>query len=76
METKYYVVGERPVKSVREKDGSFGIYAFNWETGVFDLNLNYLERIVFGDESAETEEVNEEYFETYVQKLKSERGLS
>ena len=69
----YCIVGLRPVKAVAGDD-SFGTYAFNWQTGEFDLDLSYVERIYFGTMD-EVEFVTEEEFEESVETLKKERGL-
>lgn len=70
----YCIVGLRPVKAL-SNDDSFGIYVFNWQTGEFDLDLSYIERIYFGSMD-EVEFVTEDEFEKYVEKLRSERGFS
>jgi hypothetical protein len=75
METpKYCPVGTRPVMALMEKDG-FGVYAFNWETGKFDLDLSYIERIYFGSMD-HVEEVTQEAFDAYVEKIRKARGFS
>lgn len=70
---KYCIVGIRPVKALLEADG-FGVYAFNWSSGKFDLDLSYIEKIYFGSMD-DVEEVTEKEFEKYVEKLKKEKGL-
>ena len=74
METpRYCKVGTRPVKAILGDDG-FGVYAFNWETGEFDLDLSYVEIIYFGSLD-EVELLSEQEFNEYVNKLKQERSL-
>ena len=73
LEEKYCKVGDRPVKGIHSNKG-FGVYVFNWDTGNFDLDLDYLEKIYFGSMD-DVEELNKEEFETYVEKLKKEKGL-
>ena len=69
----YCIVGERPVKTSLDSDG-FAVYKFNWETGNFDLDLSYIERIYFGSMD-EVEEMTEKEFEEYVEKLRKEKGF-
>ncbi|PXW07786.1 hypothetical protein C8D70_12016 [Chryseobacterium sp. CBTAP 102] len=76
--TKFCIVGSRPVKGVRNSEGGLGIYAFNWETGEFEINYDYMQRIYIGDiDNGETVEVTEEEFNAYVEKLRKgkEKGL-
>lgn len=67
----YCIVGERPVKAILEPDG-FGVYALNWETGNFDLDLSYLERIYFGSMD-EVEELSQDEFEKHIEMISKER---
>ncbi|MCG8329710.1 MAG: hypothetical protein MI974_18590 [Chitinophagales bacterium] len=72
---KYCIVGVRPVKAESSANGGLGIYAFNWETGKFDLNFHYLEHIYGlykGD--TETKEISKEEFDKYVEKMRVNRG--
>lgn len=74
--TKYCIVSSRPVKGVVNSKGGVGVYAYNWDTGDFEINYDYMQRIYLGDvENAETEEVTEQEFETYVKKLRVESGF-
>lgn len=74
METpRFCKVGDRPVKALLEEDG-FGVYAFDWETGKFNLDLSYLEKIYFG-RMDDIEILSESEFNIYVEKLKKDRGL-
>jgi hypothetical protein len=75
--TKYCIVGLKPVKGVKNSQGDLGVYAFNWETGEFEINYDYMQRIYFGDiENGETVEVTEDEFNDYVEKIKKEHGLN
>ncbi|MDP9958657.1 hypothetical protein [Chryseobacterium lathyri] len=74
METpRFCKVGDRPVKAVLEDDG-FGVYAFDWKTGYFILDLSYLEKIYFG-RMDDVEILTEKEFNAYVDKLKKEKGF-
>jgi hypothetical protein len=76
LKEKFCIVGLRPVKAIRNTEGSIGVYAFNWQTGEFEINYDYMQRIYSGDiANGETEEISESEFNTYVEKLKKERGL-
>ncbi len=46
-----------------------GIYAYNWQTGEFDLAMEYLTRIYFG--KGEIEQVSEEEFNKQVEALRA-----
>ena len=69
LEQKYCKVGDRPVKGIRNNKG-FGIYVFNWESGSFDLNQDYLEKIYFGSMD-DIEELTKQEFESYVEELRA-----
>lgn len=73
METKYYVVGLRPVIWEKRKDYDTFL-AFQWETGEFKQDMQYNEAIYF-DASGDVEEYSKKEFDQYVKKLKKERGL-
>lgn len=64
---KYYIVGERPVKMVKTEDNGLGVYAYDWETGDFVLDMKYLFRLLKAS-SHELEEVTEEKFNEEVEK--------
>lgn len=68
-QTSYYIVGIRPVKFVPNQEGGLGIYAYNWQTGEFDLAMEYLTRIHFG--KGDIEKVSEEEFEQQVEELRT-----
>ncbi len=70
---RFCKVGLRPVKALLENDG-FGVYAFDWKTGNFILDLSYLEKIYFG-RMDDVEILTEQEFNAYVDKLKKEKGL-
>lgn len=73
-EPKYCVVGNRPVKTIPNKEGGLGIYAMNWNTGEFKRHPEYMSQIYFGTMD-DVEELSEKEFNTYVEKLKKEKGL-
>lgn len=64
----YSIVGMRPVKAVATGEGGMAILAYNWQSGEFDLAMDYLEPIFFG--KGEVEQVSEEVFEKYVEGLR------
>lgn len=63
----FYIFGDRPVKFVKTEDGGMDILAYEWESGTFIRDLDYLDRIWYGND---VEEVSEEEFNEYVEKLK------
>lgn len=66
---QYYILGDRPVKLVLTNDGGMGSYAFNWQTGEFDLNWDvYLE---ISKPGSDAESVTEIEFEKYVNVLRN-----
>jgi hypothetical protein len=67
---RYYIVGDRPVKMLKTTDGGMGVYAYNWETGEFILEMKYLFRLLKAS-SHEVEQVTEQQFDDQVQKLRS-----
>jgi hypothetical protein len=66
-ETRYFIVGERPVKSTETTDGGLAVYAFNWDTHDFDLDMGYLTAITLGRD--EISEVSEAEFDAAVRAL-------
>lgn len=66
---KYYVVGLRPVKVIRNEEGEVGSFAYNWETGGFDLAFRYFDEIYFG-KGDDVEQVSEDKFNECVEKLR------
>lgn len=68
----YAIVGARPVKALDTPDGGLAIYSFNWQTGEFDLDIKYLEKIYAGTQD-EFEELTKTAFDAYVLKLREER---
>lgn len=52
------------------------MYSFNWNTGDFEIDFSYYERAYMGDiENGETEEISEQEFNAYVEKLRKQGGL-
>ena len=70
----FVVIGARPVKAIETNDGGLAIYSFNWQTGNFELDMSYLNRL-YGGQEDEFQELDENDFNAYVQKLKQERGI-
>jgi len=70
----YCVDGSLPIKAVRTEDGGMEILVFDWDTGEFKRDLTYLTVAVWGD-SDDVEYLSEEEFNSYVAKLRRERGF-
>ncbi len=68
---KYYIVGLRPVKLVKNEKGQLGAYAFDWTTGELELALQYIGD-VFYRHSDDARLVSKEEFEAEVQELREE----
>lgn len=66
----YAIVGSRPVKAVETPDGGVDVLAYDWETGEFVRNLDYLEDLLLG-RRPEVEYVDKEEFERYVNELRT-----
>jgi hypothetical protein len=64
---QYRIIQGRPVKVVQTATGDMAFYAYNWETGSFDLAMEYL-TMVFPRQ--ENKEVSQEEFEQYIQRFK------
>ena len=73
MNKKFYVCGLRPVIVEIHKTHK-NYLAMNWETGIFEQNFRYSHQVSY-DPDGDVEEVTESIFNTYVEKLKKERGL-
>lgn len=73
MGKKFYICGLRPVIVEIHKDYR-DYLALNMETGVFEENLRYSHQINF-DPNGDVEEKKESEFNSYVEKLKKEKGL-
>lgn len=73
MQKKYYKYGLRPI--IEEVEIEFStFYAFQWETGEFKEDMTYASKIWY-DFSGDREELSEQEFNAYVEKLKKEKGL-
>lgn len=70
---KYYKYGLRPIIEEVEKEYST-FYAFQWENGEFIEDMTYASKIWF-DYDADREDLSEQEFDAYVERLKKERGL-
>jgi hypothetical protein len=64
----YAMVGNRPVKAVQTPDGGLDVLAWDWQGRTFVRDMNYLERLVMGDD-ADTDIVDQATFEARVQEL-------
>ncbi|GAB2829154.1 hypothetical protein [Ferruginibacter profundus] len=73
LEKKYYKYGLRPI--IEEIEPEFStFYAFQWETGDFKEDMTYASKIWY-DPSVDREDLTEEEFNSYVSKLKKEKGF-
>lgn len=70
---RYYLAGERPIKSNVDPDGSFGVYAMNWHTGAMELNMSYLTAVTEGADNLD--EVDEQTFHQRLTEIRKQRGL-
>ncbi len=68
---EYYIVGVRPVKVVKTELGGLDCLAYNWDTGEFETNLDYMVKVHFME--GEVDEVDEFTFNQQVQKLRQRR---
>lgn len=66
---RYCIVGARPVKAIETEDGGMDVLAFDWSTGEFARDMNYLTRVTLPDEEVETVPAHE--FDAYVAELRS-----
>ena len=73
MNKKFYICGLRPVIVEIHKTHK-NYLAMNWETGIFEQNFRYSHQVSY-DPDGDVEEVTESEFNTYVEKLKKEKGL-
>lgn len=69
---QYFIVIKRPVKSEKDGKGNLRIYAYNWDTGSFKVDMNYLKRVYTRRED-DVQVVSKEAFEAYVAQLERER---
>jgi len=60
------------VKALRESN-EFLVYAYDWDTGKFKLDYEYISKIYFGSMD-DVEELSKEEFETYVAELRGQIG--
>jgi hypothetical protein len=65
------ICGLRPVYSQQTPDGGLAIYALQWESGEFQLDMSYLTRL-HGYANADDEEVTAEDFLAAVSKIRSD----
>ncbi len=67
----YFLVGLRPVKADRTPDGKFAMYAYNWQTGDFDVAMEYLTTVYSGTD--DVDQVDEQTFDLKVETLRAQR---
>jgi hypothetical protein len=68
METKYRIVGKRPVKLVTTESGGGRVLVWDWNKREFVADSSYLARVVMPDH--DTEVVDEAEFERRVAALR------
>ena len=69
---RYCIVGKRPVKLVETPDGGMDCLAYDWSTGAFVRNMDYLTRATLPDE--EVDVVTPDEFDEAVAALRAERS--
>lgn len=67
---RFAIVGARPVKAIDTPDGGMDVLAYNWESGEFDRDMEYLSRLFMPD--GEVEIVSEDQFNQAVAALQGE----
>jgi hypothetical protein len=66
-ENHYFIVGMRPVRLLALEDG-LDCESFDWNTGTMVRDMNYLTRVVMG-EDVDVDEVSEGEFNAAIEKL-------
>jgi hypothetical protein len=66
---RYYILNEWPIKLIVNDKGEMGAFAFNWETGIFELNWDAYLRI--SKPGSDVESVSEIEFEKHVESLRA-----
>jgi len=66
----YAIVGDRPVKAVETKEGGMDVLAFDWKTGEFVREMDYLDTICMPG-SKDVDFVSEDEFNNRVRELKA-----
>lgn len=74
MEKRFFKVGLRPVYYEEKNNESF-VFVFNWNNGSFTDDFSYYKKIFSGPNMDDTEEISESEFNSYVEKLKNEKGF-
>lgn len=64
----------RPVYFEEINDEEF-VFVFDWETGSFLDDFTYYKKIFSGPNMDDTEEISESEFNSYLEKLKNEKGF-
>jgi len=73
---RYAIVGKRPVKAVPTAEGGMEILAFDWESGDFKREGQYLTCLIVGEDEEEgispmeVDFLSEEEFEARVEQLR------
>ncbi|CAN1209966.1 hypothetical protein TUMEXPCC7403_07050 [Tumidithrix helvetica PCC 7403] len=66
----YFIVGRRPVKLIKPEAGGMDVLAYNWETGEFEREMDYLTTVLMGE--GDVDRVSEQEFSQLVVQLQSE----
>jgi hypothetical protein len=67
----YHVVGIRPIKFMETPSGGLAVLKMNWETGVFELGMEFYARAYSSD--GDVEQVSEDEFIEQVESLRAQR---
>lgn len=72
----YMICGLRPVFSAYTDDGGLAVYAYQWETGMFALDMGYLSRTEGWPGGSDDDVVDSTTFEATIARLRAERRSS
>lgn len=65
---EYYIVGARPVKVVKTESGGLDCLVYDWKTGEFETNLDYMAKVHFME--GEVDAVDKKTFNQKVEILR------
>lgn len=69
---EFYKYGTRPIYSEENPKGIIRYYAYQWETGEFKEDMTYMRKIRFNF-SGDKEDLTEEEFDAYVEKIRKKK---
>jgi hypothetical protein len=67
----YCIVGSRPVKLIATETGGTDVLAYDWETGEFQREMQYLTKVLMGE--GEVDYVSEQEFDRLVTELRNRK---